>query len=290
MAEPLTLTKLLQESARYLAQHQVEAPETIAELLLANALNIKRMDVLLRQGEVMPEAVLEVMRTGLRRVAAGEPVQYVLGNWDFHEITLKVDPRALIPRPETELLVERVLRSPVVTEPRPITIIDVGTGTGAIILALAHALRDRPDTGFLGVDRSPEALALARENASLLGLSSKIAFIKGSGCGMFEPGSIDLVVSNPPYIASAMVDGLARHIREHEPRMALDGGEDGLDVLRQIVFDAALILRPGGRVYFEIGDDQGPSMSRLLESAGFAEVLIHADDAGKTRFAEGTIQ
>ncbi len=290
MAEPLSASRLLRESARYLARHKVHAPETVSELLLARFLDCRRMDLLLRQQERMPEAVLEAMRTGLRRVAGGEPVQYVLGNWDFHDITLKVDSRALIPRPETEQLVERVLRSPVIAESRPVTIIDVGTGTGAIILALAHALRDRPDTGFLAVDLSPAALSLARENASELGLIDRVAFIKSNGCGIFEPGSIDLVVSNPPYIASAAVDSLERHIRDHEPRMALDGGPDGLAVLRQIVLDAALILRPGGRIYFEIGDDQGPAMSRMLESAGFSGVTIHADDAGKTRFAEGAIQ
>lgn len=288
--QAFTVRRLLQESARYLAQHDVAEAETVAELLLACLLGCGRMELLPRQQEEPPERLLAAMRRGLRRVAAREPVQYVLGEWDFHDITLKVDSRALIPRPETELLVERVLKSPVLKETRALHLVDVGTGTGAIVLALAHALRNRAEIRFTAVDCSPEALSLARENAKRLELTERVTFLEGSSCGMFEPGSVDVVVSNPPYIASAVVDTLDRHIREHEPRLALDGGQDGLDALRQIVLDAAMVLKPGGYVYFEMGDDQGPSMSRLLEAAGFSGVRIHSDDYGKTRFAEGFIR
>jgi len=283
---PVTVGRALKEGGRYLARQGVVFPETACELLVARLLACGRMDLLLRRETVLTERHAEALRRGLRRVAAGEPVQYVLGQWDFRALTLRTDARALIPRPETEQLIDRVLASPVWSDCASPQVVDVGTGSGCIVLSLAH---ERPAGVFVGIDRSPEALSLARENAVACGLAERVAFREGCGCAEFLPGSIDLIVSNPPYIASAVVDGLERHIRDHEPRMALDGGVDGLDVLRAIVRDAVMVLRPGGWIYFEIGDDQGSSMRRLLEEAGFADVCIARDLAGKIRFAEGRL-
>lgn len=143
---------------------------------------------------------------------------------------------------------------------------------------------------FTAVDLSPEALSLARENAEALGLGGHVRFVLGNGCSALAPGSMDIIVSNPPYIAAGEVDALPSLIRAHEPRMALDGGPDGLDILRQIVLDATQALRPGGRLFLEIGDDQGLALRRLLDRAGYTDVVIAKDFAGHDRYAEGTLR
>jgi release factor glutamine methyltransferase len=233
----------------------------------------------------MPEKrVLDAMRRGLQRVVAGEPVQYVLGQWDFRDLTLKVDKRALIPRPETELLVDIVLKSVQLKGCEKPLVVDVGTGSGCIILSLAKALGKGV---FVGIDLSQAALSLAQENAVLTGLDGRVHFVHCDGCGEFDPGSVDVLVSNPPYIPSKVVDGLESKIRDHEPRMALDGGPDGLDVYRSLIFDAVMVLKPGGGIFFEIGDEQGSVMAALLEEFGFTDVEIKKDYSGKDRFAVG---
>jgi release factor glutamine methyltransferase len=228
--------------------------------------------------------VVDALRRGLQRVAKGEPVQYVLGQWDFRSLTLKVDRRALIPRPETEQLVELVLKSRQVRESAKPLVVDVGTGTGCIVLSLAKEMRDGV---FVGLDVSPDALALAKENAVFTGLDGRVLFAESDGCGEFDPASVDVLVSNPPYIPSKVVDGLEPHIRDHEPRLALDGGPDGLGVYRSLLMDAVMVLKPGGGVFFEIGDEQGPALRGMLDEYGFTDVTIAKDYSGRDRYATG---
>jgi release factor glutamine methyltransferase len=235
---------------------------------------------------MITEAQLVALRTAFLRVAKGEPIQYVLGQWPFHNITLKTDKRALIPRPETEQLVERVLHAPIWK--RAIDIVDIGTGTGAIILALATADIQK-EKHFHAIDLSPEALSLARENAIALGLENRVTFEVADGASTLPPRSVDILVSNPPYISTEETDSLAPLILAHEPRMALDGGKDGLEILRQIIFAGTQVLRPGGELFFEIGDDQGLSIQRLLTQAGYSQVRIYKDFAGHDRYAQATI-
>ena len=286
----MTVRRLLEAGAAYLLRHGLSAEEAQvqAEILLEEGLGLRRPALALRRDEVPPEKTVAALREAFRRVASGEPVQYVVGHWPFHAVELKTDPRALIPRPETEELVERVLKSEVWGRAQRVA--DIGTGTGAIVLALAHAARQakRPIT-FTAVDLSPEALALAKENAEALGLADRVDFRLADGASQLEPNSFDIVVSNPPYIASAEVDALPPLIRAHEPRLALDGGEDGLVLLRQLVLDVALALRPKGRLFLEIGDEQGLAMRRLLDRAGYTQVLIAKDFAGHDRYAEGSL-
>lgn len=208
----------------------------------------------------------------------------MLGQWDFRKLTLKVDPRALIPRPETELLVDHVLASRQAKTCAKPVVVDVGTGTGCIILSLAKEMRDGV---FVGLDVSPDALALARENAVLTGLKDRVMFAESNGCGEFDVASVDILVSNPPYIPSKTVDTLDPWIRDHEPRLALDGGADGLDFYRAFFTDAIMVLKPGGGIFFEIGDEQGPALRSMLEDSGFTEVAILKDYAGKDRYALG---
>jgi release factor glutamine methyltransferase len=281
---PKKLGELIALGDAYLARQKIPDARVVCELLAARLFKCGRLE-LYRHLEVAPgERIVDALRRGLQRVAKGEPVQYVLGQWDFRKLTLKVDRRALIPRPETELLVDLVVKSPQVRQtPKPL-IVDVGTGTGCIILSLAKELRDGV---FVGLDISPEALALAKENAAFTGLGERVLFAESDGCGEFDPASVDVLVSNPPYIPSHVVDGLEPHIREHEPRLALDGGPDGLDVYRALLLDAVMVLKPGGGVFFEIGDEQGPAMRDMLEEYGFTDVGIVKDYAGKDRFATG---
>lgn len=283
---PKTLRELIVLGDAYLRGRAVPDARTACELLAARLFDCGRLE-LYRHLDAAPQTrIVDALRRGLRRVANGEPVQYVLGQWEFRDLTLKVDRRALIPRPETERLVDLVLASRQISQtPKPL-VVDVGTGSGCIILSLAHALRNGV---FVGLDVSAEALALARENAALTGLAERVLFAESDGCGEFDPASVDVLVSNPPYIPSQTVDGLERHIRDHEPRLALDGGPDGLRVYRALLLDAVMVLKAGGGVFFEIGDDQGPALRGLLEEHGFSEVAIHQDYAGRDRFAVGVL-
>lgn len=286
----LTVGQALSAGAAYLVRHGIAAQEaqTQAEILVEEALGIRAPGLALRRNEPVDEAVVARLRRDFCRLAAGEPVQYVVGHWPFHAIELKTDRRALIPRPETEELIERILRSRQWREARAVA--DIGTGTGAIALALAAAARrEGRAVAVTAVDLSPEALSLARENAQALGLAGAVDFVEGNGASGLAPGAFDLIASNPPYIASAEVDALPALIKDHEPRLALDGGADGLDILRQLVLDAALALRPGGRLFLEIGDDQGLSLRRLLECAGYTRVVVARDFAGHDRYAEGEL-
>ncbi len=272
-------------------RHAIESQEaqTQTEILLSEALGFKGPRLQLEADRTIDEATVAHLRTQFQRLARGEPIQYVLGRWPFHEIELKTDARALIPRPETEELVERILRSKQWTTATHV--VDIGTGTGAIILALAAA-REKTAPGmtrFTAIDLSKDALSLARENAEALGLAHRVEFRLANGAGSLAPNSCDIIVSNPPYIPTAVVDALPALILEHEPRLALDGGNDGLDILRQILLDATQALRPGGRLFFEIGDEQGLSMRRLLDRAGYTEVTIAKDFAGHDRYAEGSL-
>ena len=165
-------------------------------------------------------------------------------------------------------------------------VLDVGTGTGCIALSFAV---ERPQCRCTAVDVDEAALSLARENAVRCGVADRVEFRLGRNCDGAAEASLDAVVSNPPYIASRVVDGLPPLIRDHEPRRALDGGADGLDIVREVVNDAAIALRPGGWCFLEIGDEQGEAVRGILEDAGFSRIAVLSDFAGLTRFAKGRI-
>ena len=289
-AAALTLGTLIRRGAAYLARHGVppaEAP-TQAEILAEEATGFTRGKLLLHQADIPDTAVVDRLREMLVRVAKGEPLQYVVGHWPFCGAELEVAPCALIPRPETEGLVERILRHPVWRTARFAA--DIGTGTGAIAIALALAAKaEHRPVEIHAIDLSPEALNLARNNAVDNGVKDLVFCDEGNGASGLAQGRYDFIVSNPPYIASADVDALPPLIRDREPRLALDGGPDGLDVLRQIILDATQALRPGGRLFLEIGEDQGLSVRRLLERVGYGDVVIARDLAGHDRYAEGSL-
>ncbi len=277
-----TWKEVLTLGGDYLAGHGVPNPEEAAELLMARLLRCSRGDLPPYFEQVAEEKYLQAMRRGMGRLVQGEPVQYVLGEWDFRYLTLTCDKRALIPRPETEELVSRVLKSDVAKRDKPF-VVDAGTGSGCIILSLAKEMKDGI---FLGIDISPDAISLARENAVRTGLADKVKFAVADGLDDFdEPESVDIIVSNPPYIPTADCAALDSRVRDWEPMNALDGGAGGLDFYERFIADAFNILKPGGGIFFEIGDGQGEALRKLLFDSGFDDIRIEKDYAGHDRYA-----
>ena len=286
-----TWGEILGLCAGYLAEKGVPDAHVAAELLMARLLKCGRGFLSPRLAETPSEKYLEAMRRGMARLAKGEPIQYVLGEWDFRTLTLTCDRRALIPRPETEELVTRVLKDLAARQAAggaaPV-VVDVGTGSGCILLSLAKEFRGAAT--FLGIDISPAAVALANENAVRCGLADRVRFAVADGLDDFdEPETIDVLVSNPPYIPTADCAALDPRIREHEPMNALDGGPAGLDFYERLVGDALNLLKPGGAVFFEIGDGQGEALHKLFFDAGFDDILIERDYAGHDRYARARL-
>jgi release factor glutamine methyltransferase len=282
--QPKTVGGVLEAAAAYLRGRGVEEPRMACEWLLSRLLKCRRLDLPLRSADALSEPYLAAMRRALKRLAGGEPVQYVLGQWDFMGRGFKVDRRALIPRPETECLVERVLScGELWARSRP-AVADVGTGGGCIIISLALA---HPEGLYVGLDVSEEAVALARENAAALGVAGRVAFTCVELSDAVEPEMLDAVVSNPPYIPTADLQKLPACIRDHEPRAALDGGAGGLEVVTAVIEDAAIALKAGGFLFLEIGADQGPAVQGRMKAAGFEDVAVTADLAGRPRVACG---
>ena len=263
---------------------RVDEAQTKAEWLLAHALGCRRLEVYTHpERPLTPEAVAQ-LRAQSRRLAAGEPLQYVLGATDFFGRRFITDPRALIPRPETELLVETALGLPMLWTRETPRVADVGTGTGCVAITLAW---ERPDARLWAVDVSADALALARANAQRHGVEARIEWVHGDGLSTFAPASLDLVVSNPPYVPTAEWSALPRDIRDYEPRVALDGGADGLAVLARLVAQAADKLAPAGWLALEIGEDQGRRVNDLMNRAGFVNIAVRKDLAGWDRVVVG---
>jgi len=283
--EVKTLGAVLDAGAGYLAARRVEYPRVACELLAARLLGCKRLELATRFPEPLSEEHLAAMRRGVKRVGAGEPVQYVTGETDFMGHVLRTDRRALIPRPETEGLVELVLACDELWTGRP-SIVDVGTGSGCIAIALAMA---RPQALFVAIDPNADSIELAGENAGRFGLEDKIGFACAELPDCVEPETIAAIVANLPYVPTAEYERLPVHIRDHEPRSALDGGPDGLSVIEGVVLDAGMALIPGGRLFLEIGENQGESVKSLLAGSGFADITVSKDLADRDRYAAAVL-
>lgn len=253
--------EVVDKASGYLDSRGVPDARVAGELLAARLLGVGRGLLSSRLDGTPSDRHVEAMRRGMARLVKGEPLQYVLGEWDFRNLTLRCDRRALIPRPETEGLVSLVLEHLGRSGGVPF-VVDVGTGTGAIILSIAGEFKG-PGV-FLGTDVSADAVSLARENALSCGLSDRVKFAVMDGLDDFdEPQCVDVIVSNPPYIESAVCETLDPRVKDFEPRLALDGGEGGLDFYDRYLADALNLLKSGGRVFFEIGETQGDALRRL---------------------------
>lgn len=278
--------EVIAKSSDFLGRKKVPDARVASELLAARLLHLGRGMLAGEMTKDVPEKYLEAMRRGMARLVKGEPIQYVLGEWDFRTLTLKCDRRALIPRPETEELVTRVLGylNAETQRRRGGLIVDVGTGTGAIVLSLAKEFRG--EAAFLGTDVSEDAIALAKENAVRCGLADRVKFAVADGLDDFdEPQCVDVIVSNPPYIETAVCETLDPRVKDFEPRLALDGGTSGLDFYERYLSDAVNLLKPGGAVFFEIGENQGEAVRQLMFDCGFNDIRIEKDYAGHDRYA-----
>jgi release factor glutamine methyltransferase len=283
---PKTVLHVLQTGATFLEGKKVETPRLVCELLLSRLLLCQRLELYLRYDEVLPEKLLDAMRRGIKRAATGEPVQYILGSTGFMDAIFKVDRRALIPRPETEELVRYILACESLWQHEAPAIVDVGTGSGCIVLSLAA---EHSNGKYLAIDISEEALSLARENADSLKLAEHVHFVNADLADVVEPESMDAVVANLPYISTADCDQLASIVKDHEPRTALDGGPDGLDIIRSVVQDACIVLKNDGMLFLEIGEAQGAQVVALLKDCGFADVALIKDLSERDRIVSGRL-
>lgn len=264
----------------------VDNARRVAEELLAHVFACKPLEIYTGKADVLSSSAQQIefirqLEPLAQRIEDGEPLQYVIGHVDFWGLEIKCDPRALIPRPETELLVEEVLSSKI-WDRKPATIVEVGTGSGCIVLTLAS---QRPDANFKAVDLSPDALELARENACTHGLEQRILWLKNDLLERFSPESADAVVANLPYIASADWKQLSSSVRDHEPQSALDSGPSGMECINELATQARYVLVPGGMLFLEFGYDQGNAVLQCLERLGYLDIEIKRDLAGHDRIA-----
>lgn len=295
--QAMTASEKLKEISAFLESKGVEYAPKEAETIVTEALMISRSRLYTADEQISDEVSRHIDALAERR-AAGEPLQYIIGHVDFYGLRIKVGPGVLIPRPETELLVEEVLRamgneprvtdkdlehhpeiSSLATHRSSLRILDLCTGSGCIALALASKI---PNSVVYGVDVSERALEYARENAQSNGVSN-VTFLKGSLFRPVRDMKFDIIVSNPPYIKSADIKTLQTEIRDWEPTEALDGGEDGLAFYRQIISSARDLLLPGGFVALELGEGEAGAVADIAQSAGLTRLRTIRDFQGIER-------
>ncbi|MFN8224022.1 MAG: peptide chain release factor N(5)-glutamine methyltransferase [Gaiellales bacterium] len=272
----MTIGEVIRRATEHLGARGSETPRLDAELILAKALGLERIELYMHHDRPLLAEELEQARELVARRSRREPLQYILGEWGFRRLTLRVDARALIPRPETEVLVERALA--LIADLGEPEVLDVGTGSGAVALAIAD---EHPGARVTGLDVSAEALALAAENAAATGL--EVALAHGDFLVGLPAGPWDLVVSNPPYVLAADRETLQPEVREHEPAVALFAD----DSYAALVPCAARALRPGGALVVEVGDGQAGDVAVLFERSGLGEIAITRDLSGRDRIVEG---
>lgn len=264
------------------ANHHLE-PRLGAEILLSDTLGCGRLEMLVRGGELFPMKKWPALGEKLLRAVRGEPLQYITGAAPFMGREFISDKRAFIPRPETEELCERVLADPFWRTRPALRVADVGTGTGCLAITIAL---ERPMAKIWATDISEDAIALARENARRYKVSRRIRWLCTDLLQGMPDSSLDLLVSNPPYVADAEWEQLHPTVRDYEPPLALKGGPDGLAVIRRVADEARRTLVPGGKIWLEIGNNQSEAVRAILLRAGFPTVQIYHDLAGHSRIVE----
>ncbi|MDP2644865.1 MAG: peptide chain release factor N(5)-glutamine methyltransferase [Desulfobacterales bacterium] len=282
-----TILKLLKWTASYFTSYRIESPRVSAEILLAHTLNLQRIQLYLNHDQPLIPAELDRFKALIKRRVCGEPIAYILGRKEFWSIELEVTRDVLIPRPETERLVEAAVRHlPQSPGIGPKRVLDMGTGSGAIVLALAS---ERPGHTYFASDRSISALELAKRNARRNGLDRAVHFFSGD---WFLPVKrqgrpFDMIISNPPYIPTEIIPGLQPEICRYEPFMALDGGADGLCWIRHIVDAAQRHLNSDGLVLLEMGHDQKEEVEKIiLTCGGYKQVDFKKDYGEKYRIVQ----
>ncbi|MCE9668212.1 peptide chain release factor N(5)-glutamine methyltransferase [Myxococcus stipitatus] len=282
-SETWTIRRVLTWTTQHFEKRQVDAPRLTAEILLSHVLKTGRVRLYVDLDRPLSKEELGAFRALIERRLSGEPTQYLTGTKEFYNRPFKVDARVLIPRPETELLVEACLRA--LPKDAPARALDVCTGSGCIAISLAA---ERPLLSVTATDLSEGACALARENAEALQVADRVTVLPGDLFAPLPPDALfQVVVSNPPYIASDEIPGLSAEVRR-EPKLALDGGADGLLALRRVVSGARKVLAPGGLLALEMGETQGPAVLELLRAAGYEDARVEKDLERRERMAFGT--
>jgi release factor glutamine methyltransferase len=276
--EPWTVARLLEWTTGHFQAKGMESPRLEAEILLASALGIRRIELYVRHDQVVDEPGRARFRDMVRRRQEGAPVAHIVGKKEFYSLDFSVTPATLIPRPDTELLVDEAIRLAKAL-PSPL-VLDIGTGTGCVAVALASRL---PKARLVAVDISPEALAVARENARRLGFAERVEFRQGDLLAPVSDLRPDLIVSNPPYIPTADLAGLEPGVRDHEPKLALDGGPDGLRLIERLAQEAMPLLAPGGKLLVEIGAGQETGARQVLSRVGYSVETVLKDGGGHPR-------
>ena len=278
---PVTVLEVIQRSSDFLARKGVESPRLQIELLLAHVLRMPRMKLYLNFDRVLAETELETLRGLVKRRSEREPLQHIVGSTSFCGLEISVNRDVLVPRPETELLAEQAVAFLMPLTDRNLTVLDFGTGSGCLAAAIAMKL---PAVIVHALDVSESALRMARENVLRLGVGDRVVFHSGDGFGVVPVElRFDLVVSNPPYIASAEIETLEPEVRDFDPRLALDGGADGLDFYRRLAVETGSRLNSGGKLMLELGDGQAGAVSELLTQHGWTVEGVLKDYPGRER-------
>lgn len=313
-----TIKAALDWTVGYLERKGDENPRISAQWLLAEACGLSRIELYTRLDQPLSMDERDVLRGYVTRRGQGEPLQYITGEVGFRHISVQVRPGVLIPRPETEVLVSEALAllppaprprakdeeaeaaaegeageagaadlpsadAPPAPAPEPLLVADLCTGSGCIACSIAY---EHPLARVFATDIAPEAVSLARENAAALGLDGRVSVVEcdlGEGVPAEAVGALDLVASNPPYVPTAVLAGIPREVAAYEPALALDGGADGLDMFRRLLAFCARALKPGGGFAFELHETCLDEAARLAEEAGFSDVRVTADLAGRPR-------
>lgn len=278
----LTLVKAWNGAKERLKEAGIDQPAIDARLMLEVAAGVSRTDIITDPYRELTAEQVATLDEYLERRARREPVSHIIGRKGFWKILLSVTKDVLTPRPETEVIVDEVLKA--FPETMAFDMLDLGVGSGTMLLAI---LAERPAAKGLGVDISEEALAVARENAANLDLDGRLALMRGDWTTGMGDASFDVVVSNPPYIPTADIETLQPEVRDHEPRLALDGGPDGLDAYRALAPEILRVLKPGGLFCVEIGFDQSAAVEALFNEAGAQNVRTVKDLSTHDRVVTG---
>ncbi|HHV94199.1 MAG TPA: peptide chain release factor N(5)-glutamine methyltransferase [Firmicutes bacterium] len=288
VSRPPRILELIAKASQYLAGKGVDTPRLDAEILLGHVLNMERIDLYVKFDQPLEKSEVDAYREAIARRAQRMPVAYITGRKEFYSLDFKVNPHVLIPRPETELLVEVVLRRLANSPQTECRIIELGTGSGAIAVSLAHSLsRESGVTPFIyATDISRPALEVAQENVDRWNMGEFVQLLEGdlySALPAGLEGGIDVIVSNPPYIPTDELKELAPEIVRYEPLGALDGGADGLAFYPRIFAEGRKYLRSGGFVAVEIGHGQGQAVIATARDLGYTELELHRDYGGRER-------
>jgi release factor glutamine methyltransferase len=279
LSESWTLLKLLRWMSGYFSEKGIDNPRLDAELLLAHQFGLDRVGIYLNYDRPLTATELEKIRPLVKRRGQREPLQYLLGSTEFWSLQFKVTPAVLVPRADTEVLVEEALKRCNTDG----VLLDVGTGSGVILISL---LKELPGWQGVGIDVSPAALEVARHNLAAHQLWERGQLLEGD-LAELPDRRFDLIVSNPPYIATAQWDELMPEVRDFEPSLALLGGDDGLDCYHKLTAQADTCLNPGGWLLVEIGADQADAVTALFAAAGLNELFLRHDYGGNPRVVGG---